>query len=67
MHLMATSLSWAPRGAAPILHDVSFTVPRGQVLAICGANGAGKSTLLRMLYRHLRPDSGRVTLGGDDL
>jgi len=66
-HLVASALSWAPRGGAPILRDVSFTVPRGQVLAICGANGAGKSTLLRVIYRHLRPDSGRVTLGGDDL
>jgi iron complex transport system ATP-binding protein len=66
-HLKATGLTWAPRGAAPILHDVSFTVPRGQVLAICAANGAGKFTLLRKLYRHLRSDSGRVTLGGDDL
>ena len=66
-HLIATGLTWSPRGAAPILQDVSFTVPQGQVLAICGANGAGKSTLLRMLYRYLRPDSGRVLLGGDDL
>lgn len=66
-HLVAKGLTWAPRGAAPILSDVSFTVLRGQVLAICGANGAGKSTLLRMLYRYLRPDVGRVTLGGDDL
>lgn len=66
-HLTATGLSWSPRGGAPILQDVSFTVPRGQVLAICGANGAGKSTLLRMLYRYLCPDSGRVLLGGDDL
>jgi iron complex transport system ATP-binding protein len=66
-HLIAEGLTWAPRGAAPILHDVGFSVPRGQILAICGANGAGKSTLLRILYRYLRPDSGRVTLGGDDL
>lgn len=66
-HLVATGLTWSPRGAAPILQDVSFTVPRGQVLAICGANGAGKSTLLRMLYRYLRPDTGQLTLGGDDL
>jgi len=66
-HLVATGLTWSPRGSPPILQDVSFSVPRGQVLAICGANGAGKSTLLRMLYRYLRPDAGRVTLDGDDL
>ncbi len=66
-HLVASGLSWAPRGGTPILHDVGFTVPKGQVLAICGANGAGKSTLLRMLYRYLRPDVGQVLLGGIDL
>lgn len=66
-HLSARGLTWAPRGAAPILSDVSLDVARGQILAICGANGAGKSTLLRVLYRYLRPDSGSVHLGGDDL
>lgn len=66
-HLMASGLSWAPRGGMQILHDVSFAAPQGQVLAICGANGAGKSTLLRMLYRYLRPDAGQVLLGGTDL
>ena len=62
-HLVAEGLGWSPRGGARILQDVSFTVARAEVLAICGANGAGKSTLLRMLYRYLRPDAGRVTLG----
>ena len=66
-HLVASGLTWGPRGGPEILTDVSFSVPRGQVLAICGANGAGKSTLLRMLYRFLRPDRGTVRLAGDDL
>jgi iron complex transport system ATP-binding protein len=66
-HLVATGLSWTPRGGKPILSDASFSVARGEVLAICGANGAGKSTLLRMIYRYQRPDSGKVTLAGDDI
>ncbi|MFN4101645.1 MAG: ABC transporter ATP-binding protein [Pararhodobacter sp.] len=66
-HLVAAGVGWKPRRGAPILRDVSFSVARGQVLAICGANGAGKSTLLRMVYRHLRPDTGQITLSGDDL
>lgn len=66
-HLTATGLGWAPRGGEAILTDVSFAVPRGKVLAICGANGAGKSTLLRMIYRYLRPATGRIALGGDNL
>lgn len=66
-HLVAKGLSWRPAGGPPILRDVGFSLPSGQILAICGANGAGKSTLLRMLYRYLRPDSGEVRLAGDDL
>ena len=66
-HLVATGLGWAPRGGKPILSDVSLSVAKGEVLAICGANGAGKSTLLRMIYRYQRPDTGKITLAGDDL
>jgi iron complex transport system ATP-binding protein len=66
-HVIATGLSYAPPGGPRILTDISFAMARGQTLAICGANGAGKSTLLRLLYRHLRPSAGRITLGGDDL
>jgi ABC-2 type transport system ATP-binding protein len=46
------------------LDDVSFTVPRGEVLAVVGANGAGKSTLLRLLAKTFRPTSGRVVVRG---
>lgn len=66
-HLVAIDLCWTPRGGKPILSDVSFSVDQGKVLAICGANGAGKSTLLRMIYRYQRPDTGTVTLAGDDI
>lgn len=37
--------------ARPILHDVSFDVPRGATVAVVGTSGCGKSTLLRLLYR----------------
>ncbi len=66
-HLRADSLSWGPKGAPDILRDISFDLPRGEVLAICGPNGAGKSTLLRLIYRYLAPRSGRILLAGDDL
>lgn len=58
---------WGPRRASDILHDLSFSVAQGEVLAICGANGAGKSSLLRLLYRHQAPRQGRVRLMGRDL
>lgn len=46
------------------LHDVSFSLPRGEGLAIVGANGAGKSTLLAVLAGLLQPDGGRVIVDG---
>jgi iron complex transport system ATP-binding protein len=58
---------WGPKRHADILHDLTFSVAGGEVLAICGANGAGKSSLLRLLYRHQAPRQGTVRLMGRDL
>lgn len=46
------------------LKEVSFTVNRGETLAIVGRNGAGKSTLLKLLARVLPPTSGQVIVRG---
>lgn len=47
-----------------VLHDVSFTVPPGEMVAVIGRNGAGKTTLLRVLAGIVRPDKGVVRLNG---
>ena len=51
----------------PILHDVSFSVPAGQTVAVVGPSGAGKSTLARLLYRFYEPQSGSVRVAGQDI
>jgi len=56
-----------PGAAAPALHDVSFQVEPGQVLAVVGRSGAGKSTLVRLLLRLHDPTAGRILLDGVDL
>jgi alpha-D-ribose 1-methylphosphonate 5-triphosphate synthase subunit PhnL len=47
------------------LHDVSFTLRRGEHLALAGASGAGKSSLLRCIYRSYLPDAGAAVLHTD--
>lgn len=51
----------------PVLRGVDMTVEPGELTALIGLNGCGKSTLLRLAAGLLRPDQGRVLLGGDDL
>ncbi|TYL45436.1 ABC transporter ATP-binding protein [Nocardioides sp. BGMRC 2183] len=48
----------------PVLDGVSFEAREGRVLGLLGPNGSGKTTALRTLYGSLRPQQGRVTLGG---
>jgi branched-chain amino acid transport system ATP-binding protein len=51
-------------GATEVLRSVSFTVPKGQIVALMGGNGAGKSTTLNALSGLLRPRSGTVMVDG---
>ncbi|SKA70106.1 ABC transporter ATP-binding protein [Desulfobaculum bizertense] len=51
----------------PVLHDINFTAPFGQVTAIVGPSGAGKSTLFQLLSRFRDVSAGKITLGGVDL
>ncbi|MBN1628729.1 MAG: ATP-binding cassette domain-containing protein, partial [Thermoleophilia bacterium] len=54
-------------GAIQALRGVSFTVPKGQVVAVLGANGAGKSTLLHTISGLLRPNAGSVVYQDFDI
>ncbi|MFD1713567.1 methionine ABC transporter ATP-binding protein [Amnibacterium flavum] len=49
------------------LDDVSLNVDRGQIFGVLGQSGAGKSTLIRTLNLLERPDSGTVTINGEEL
>jgi ABC-2 type transport system ATP-binding protein len=47
--------------------DISFSVPRGQIVAFLGPNGAGKSTTMKMLTGYLAPSAGSAKIAGYDM
>jgi branched-chain amino acid transport system ATP-binding protein len=54
-------------GKHAALSGVALNVARGEIVAMLGANGAGKTTLLKAVAGLVRPQGGRVSLGGRDL
>ena len=60
------NFAYAPEEAV-VLHDISFELAAGQVLAMTGATGSGKSTLVNLLLRFYDYSSGRILLDGVEL
>jgi branched-chain amino acid transport system ATP-binding protein len=54
-------------GAVVAAEDVHIDVPVGQRLSVIGSNGAGKTTFINMVTGYLKPDSGAITLDGNDI
>ena len=49
------------------MHDLSFTLHNGELLAIMGGSGTGKTTLLSLLNGSLKPQEGSITINGHDI
>jgi ATP-binding cassette, subfamily B, bacterial MsbA len=56
-----------PGAHRPALHNISFTVPAGAMVALIGPSGSGKSTLMHLLQRLYDPQEGSVCIDGMDL
>jgi len=54
-------------GTLRAVDQISFVVPKGQVVGFLGPNGAGKSTTIRMLTCYLPPTGGTATVAGHDI
>lgn len=54
-------------GPFPAVNDITFEVPKGEILGFLGPNGAGKTTTMRILTGYMPPTSGRATVAGFDV
>ena len=54
-------------GSLIVAQDIAITLPRGARHALIGPNGAGKTTLINLITGALRPDSGHILLGEEDI
>ncbi len=55
------------RRRVQVLSDLSFTVARNEIVGFLGPNGAGKTTTIKILNRLAFPDSGRITVFGEEV
>jgi ATP-binding cassette subfamily B protein len=66
--IVATDITFRyPSSPGDVLHEVSLTVRRGEVVALVGENGSGKTTLAKILAGLFRPTGGSVAWDGVDL
>lgn len=61
------SFCYPQRTEAPVLTDLSLTIPSGAVVGFCGASGCGKSTLARLITKLYQPTGGTIRVNGLDI
>ena len=60
-------VSFSYKEDLPVLKGVSFVIPAGKTTAIVGPSGSGKTTVLRLLEKLYTPQTGAITIGGQNL
>lgn len=51
----------------PVLHDISFTVKQGEMVALLGSSGSGKSTMLNLMAGLMKPTEGHIYIADHDI
>lgn len=54
-------------GSLPVLRDINLKIDKGEIVSIVGASGAGKTTLLQILGTLDKPDTGSITIEGQEV
>lgn len=65
--LSIKDLSYSYDGEKNALENVSFDITKGEFFSVLGKNGSGKSTLTKLIMGVIEPDSGSITLQGEDI
>lgn len=60
-------VSFAYEEGKEVIHNISFEAPAGSVTALVGSSGSGKTTIASLAATFITPDSGKITLDGQDL
>lgn len=66
-NLKFDNVSFEYEKGKPVLHNINFEAPSGSVIALVGSSGSGKSTIAGLSTTFLNPNSGKVTIDGEDL
>ncbi|NER10306.1 ATP-binding cassette, subfamily B, MsbA [Muriicola jejuensis] len=66
-HMVFENVTFAYEEEKEVLHDISFEVEPGSVVALVGSSGSGKSTIAGLAASFLKPQSGKITVDGYDL
>lgn len=65
IHFSGVSFGYSPE--EPVLHNITLHVQQGETVALVGTTGAGKTTLISLLARFYDPDTGSITLCGQNI
>lgn len=62
--LAVSNLSFRFKGRKRLLHNIQFTLKKGEMIALLGESGCGKSTMLQILQKFYAPEEGNITING---
>ena len=60
-------VSFSYQEGKEVIHNISFDAPKGSVTALVGSSGSGKSTIASLIATFINPDSGLITIDGQDV
>lgn len=66
MNLTLNSVTFS-YGEKDVIKDISFSIKKGEIVALLGPNGVGKSTLFKCILGFLKPKSGSITIDGREI